>query len=321
MASSDLLGGGVHRLAALDDRRRAEAPEETHVPLSGRDGDDVGPRVSGRAGEPRLALRRLDVHVLDVDLLDDAERRGEREHPAGVVGVDVNLHRARRADDEERVAEVAELALDRVGIDLLALDEEARAVPVARELEVDRLDRERRLRPRARSGSGSPRSVAAIPRTISRSPAPPASTHPRRGGSGAAPASREGLLPGHERGQEPSRAARPAERLGALGELARDREDRPLLRLAHRGVAASAAERNAAARAAPSTLAPSSASAAPRTSWERITPEFPRAPIRRGPTRSRADLVPGRRPATSSASRTARTVKVMFVPVSPSGTG
>ena len=57
-----------------------------------------------------------------------------------------------------------------------------------------------------------------------------------------------------------------------------------------------------------------SVSTTPRTSCERMTPEFPRAPIRM----ARAMPAPGSR---SSASTTARTVSVMFVPVSPSGTG
>ena len=51
----------------------------------------------------------------------------------GVVGVDVHLQRARVADDEHRVAERLELAFERVGVEPLALDDEARAVPVTRE--------------------------------------------------------------------------------------------------------------------------------------------------------------------------------------------
>ncbi len=65
-----------------------------------------------------------------------------------------------------------------------------------------------------------------------------------------------------------------------------------------------------------------STSATPRTIWERITPEFPRAPISAARATSCASA---RRSAAASgaaiASATARTVSVRFVPVSPSGTG
>ena len=146
----ELRRGRVHRLAALDHDRRAEAAEEPLVSRARAYGDDCGPRapVLARGGQARLALGRLRVHVLDVDLVDDARGGAERERPAGIVGVDVDLHGARRADHEERVAEVLELALEPRGVDVLALDEEARAVAVAGELLVQRLDRERRLEDR-----------------------------------------------------------------------------------------------------------------------------------------------------------------------------
>ena len=59
---------------------------------------------------------------------------------ARIVGVDVHLERAAIADDEQRVAEPLQLALERVGVERVALDEEGRAVAVARELLVDRVD-------------------------------------------------------------------------------------------------------------------------------------------------------------------------------------
>jgi hypothetical protein len=43
--------------------------------------------------------------------------------------VDVHLQRARVADDEQAVAERLELALQGDGVEVLALDEEGRAVP------------------------------------------------------------------------------------------------------------------------------------------------------------------------------------------------
>src|SRR5205085_7947075 len=62
------------------------------------------------------------------------------ERAAGLVRVHVDLQRLAVADDKERIAERYEPALDRVWIELGALDQERRAVAVARELLVDRFD-------------------------------------------------------------------------------------------------------------------------------------------------------------------------------------
>ena len=84
----------------------------------------------------------------------------------------------------------------------------------------------------------------------------------------------------HDVGQGlPERRVLGRERLGALGQLARDREDRPFLRLADGRVPASAAARRAGSAAA-STGSAGERLQAPRTSCERMTPEFPRAPMR-----------------------------------------
>ena len=87
--------------------------------------------------------------------------------------------------------------------------------------------------------------------------------------------------------------------------------------------AASDAPRSARAASFGSTPFADSAStsAAPRTIWERITPELPRAPMSAARVTSCASA--GRSAASEppSASATARTVSVRFVPVSPSGTG
>ena len=59
----------------------------------------------------------------------------------------------------------------------------------------------------------------------------------------------------------------------------------------------------------------------PRSSWERMTPEFPRAPISEPcPMARQTSGMPA--PFTPSSSvTTASRVSAMFVPVSPSGTG
>ncbi len=60
----------------------------------------------------------------------------------------------------------------------------------------------------------------------------------------------------------------------------------------------------------------------PRSSCERMTPEFPRAPISEpwATARHRVSMS-ALSPASATASATEVSVSVMFVPVSPSGTG
>ena len=119
----------------LSKSRRLPAPAQTATTPHSR-------RLDG-GGEALLAVGRLDVHVLDVDLLDHAHARAERERGTRLVRVEVHLDGAAGADDEERVAEAPELLLEPLGVDLVALDEERRAVAEARKLLVDRLARNR----------------------------------------------------------------------------------------------------------------------------------------------------------------------------------
>ena len=93
--------------------------------------------------ESFLALRRLHVHVRDLDALDDAERRAECERLSGVVGVNVHLERGRVADDEERVADPLELGLERVLVQAVPFDDEDRAVAELGQLQVNRIEAER----------------------------------------------------------------------------------------------------------------------------------------------------------------------------------
>ena len=60
----------------------------------------------------------------------------------------------------------------------------------------------------------------------------------------------------------------------------------------------------------------------PRSTWERITPEFPRAPINEPWAMAEATASMSASPSRASRSaHTESTVIVMFEPVSPSGTG
>ena len=84
----------------------------------------------------------------------------------------------------------------------------------------------------------------------------------------------------------------------------------------------SATVRALASSAAPG--APSDApspSAMPRSSWERITPEFPRAPIRDPWEMALQAAAMSGWESRPSSSTTDSRVRAMLVPVSPSGTG
>ncbi len=134
---------------------RAEALGEPAVPRARGDGDDRARLLLAGNGvqQPLLPPVRLLVHVRDLDAADHAARDPERQRAAGIVGVHVHLERARVADDEQRVADPLQLALETVGVEPVALHHEDGAVAVLRELLVDRLDAElaivhRRLRQR-----------------------------------------------------------------------------------------------------------------------------------------------------------------------------
>src|SRR5206468_652338 len=205
-------------------------------------------RVGHGREQPLFAFLRLFVHVRDLDASDRADARAERERPPRIVGVHVHLDGGRVSDDEQRVADLFELALERAAIEILALDQEHGAVAELRELPVDRV--------------------------------------------------------------EPD----PIGRRGRFGEwlAAHDRRD-----------AANELQQACAAAEPPigvASTAPST-SAAPRTICEKITPELPRAPISAPRATSRASDSRLAAEVASTASTTARTVIVRFVPVSPSGTG
>src|SRR5207247_5785538 len=110
------------------------------VALAGDDRDDGPPAIARtRMRESLLALGALEVHVRDLDPFEDPDRRARPQRGAGVVRVNVSLERGRIADDEERVAERFELALEGVAIEILALDDEPRAIAIARGRLVDRV--------------------------------------------------------------------------------------------------------------------------------------------------------------------------------------
>ena len=163
----------------------------------------------------------------------------EREGGAGLVRVDMHLDRARAADDEERVAELRQLALELLGIDRLALDEEGRAVAVARELLMHGLERES-ARNRLELGERLAADVRRDPAQELQHAGSARIDHPGLsenvqliGGRG------EGALAVRHELAEGLRHRRIGgrERLRLLRELAGNRQHRPLLRVADGGVA------------------------------------------------------------------------------------
>ena len=205
----------------------------------------------------------------------------EREGGAGLVRVDMHLDRARAADDEERVAELRQLALELLGIDRLALDEEGRAVAVARELLMHGLERES-ARNCLELGERLAADVRRDPAQELQHAGSARIDHPGLsenvqliGGRG------EGALAVRHELAEGLRHRRIGgrERLRLLRELAGNRQHRPLLRVADGGIArvARSPKRPCDRRGVDPPSSPS-ASTAPRTSWERMTPEFPARP-------------------------------------------
>ncbi len=90
---------------------------------------------------------------------------------------------------------------------------------------------------------------------------------------------------------------------------------------------ASRASLSAMVRASDSSLGPGRPvgqlrpSESPRSSWERMTPELPRAPIREPWAMARQVASRSGESRASSSSVTDSRVRAMLVPVSPSGTG
>ena len=146
----DELGGArVHGLAAVDHGLAAELAKERLVALAGGDGHAGHPLVEAQAA---LAGARLLAHVGDLDVVDRAVRRGVAEHGARVVGVHVDLEHALAAHDERAVALRADEALEVVVVEVVAEQQEARAVAEARLLDVVGRGCRRRAARRARGG-------------------------------------------------------------------------------------------------------------------------------------------------------------------------
>ena len=130
---------------------RGEALEQLAVAVARHDRDDTRLRRRGfrHEGEQALlALVRLLVHVRDLDPVDRAGVRPDRERGAGIVGVHVHLDGTRVTDDEQRVAELLQLSLERFAVEFLPFDQEHGAVAELRQLLMDRVVAQVLLDPR-----------------------------------------------------------------------------------------------------------------------------------------------------------------------------
>ena len=151
--AQDVGRGRVHRLPPVDDAaRRSNASNSSLFPAPSDTATRPvcrSPAASVAASRASRSLRLL-VHVGDLGLEDLAEPRSERDRGLVVVGVHVHLERGGVADDEERVADPAELALEQAGVQIVPLDDERRAVAIAGRLLVDGVHPERVARDRGR---------------------------------------------------------------------------------------------------------------------------------------------------------------------------
>ena len=84
------------------------------------------------------------MHVRDLDPFDRADLCSEGQCSSRIVGVQVDLERARVADDEQRVAEPLEPAFELLDLQAFTLDDEDRAVAVPGLLQMNGLDADRR---------------------------------------------------------------------------------------------------------------------------------------------------------------------------------
>jgi hypothetical protein len=146
----DVGGRRVHRLATRHDRVDTERSQYLGKAVARRNGneadrleDDVGSHSRRLRRDQRVASITLAPHVVDVDLCDLAELGHSREHGPGVVGMDVHLEFAVRADDEFAATDRRDEVMHDVRDDLVAEEQELGAVEVLRVVPVvDRHDLE-----------------------------------------------------------------------------------------------------------------------------------------------------------------------------------
>ena len=197
-----------------------------------------GLKVVADPEEAFLPLGGLDVHVRDLDAFDDTDRRPRRESEPGVVCMDVHLECGLVADDEEGISERLEHALQGGLVESLPFDDEHRAVPVRRQLQMDRVEsqslaRNRCVRERlAGNSEGEPAGDLDQP-GASRIDDPCVAEHIQHLGCAG-----DRVLPSGEHGREELRGREAAVLLALplLGHLADDGEHRPLDRALDRSV-------------------------------------------------------------------------------------
>ncbi len=138
----DVRGGRVHGLPALD-AGRSQALEEPAVPVAGTDGDDAARRVPRRSGSaPRAAAVWRCMFCTSTSSITPTAVASERAVPGSSVWrCTFTAPRPPTTSSESPISWSS--ASSESGIDLVALDEEGRAVAEPRELLVHGLERDR----------------------------------------------------------------------------------------------------------------------------------------------------------------------------------
>ena len=126
-----VIGGGIHGLAARDDLMDTQLAEDVGCPLAQADGHEaevlVGGVVHGRIDLALVGLLAgrgqsgvLLLHVLDLDHLQSAVLDGLGQHHTGIVGVDMHLDDLLVVHEDHAVAQGGDELLEGLGGTLTA---------------------------------------------------------------------------------------------------------------------------------------------------------------------------------------------------------
>ena len=297
------------------------------------------PTVPRRLADPALLFDLLE-EVGDPDGAGPAGVERRLDGRADVIGVDVAVPQAVPADHHDRVAEAGPHLLERRDGLVGRLEQVHDLVAQAGQVGVGIVARRRPRRPGASGltgpkvtsgssggrGIGRPSSTESRASNSSRKPVPPASTTPAcsRTGRSDGVRARASAAPARE-----ASATSTSDLPASAAALASSAAPRATVRMVPSTgrITASRASLSAMVRASGSSRGPGRPveqlrpSEMPRSSWDRMTPELPRAPISEPWAMARQVASRSGESRASSSSVTDSRVRAMLVPVSPSGTG
>ena len=186
-ATRSAVDGFIVAAAVDDEAPRLSKSRRFPSPADTATTDVALVRHRAAAGAPRARCVCWCMFAISTPSSAPRAMPSESARP-GVVGVHVHLQGGAVADDQQRVADLLELRLERVCVEVVAFDDEHRAVAESRQLLVDRARCRARLVRTGASGDRSPATAAAMPRTISTSPPRLHRRHLPRAAPEAAPA-------------------------------------------------------------------------------------------------------------------------------------